>query len=267
MSRIAPIALSACLTANAFAADLPIFDTHVHYGLDVWEAMSPKEAVAILRRAGIRAALVSSADDDGTLMLSREAPELVVPALSPYRKPGELASWLSDDSVPAYLEERLSKARYVAIGEFHAYGDEAVLPVFKRVVQIAKTHRLYLHADSDDDAIEHIFRHDPDARVIWAHAGFEPVDRVLAMLRKHRNLWCDLAMRGRIARGGKVNPEWRAAFVEFPDRFMVGTDTFSAERWREVEADTGAVRKWLNDLPPEIAERIAHKNAEALFSQ
>lgn len=267
MSRIVAIALSICLTANAFAADPPIFDTHIHYGHDVWEAISPTEAIATLRRAGIRKALVSSANDNGTLMLSREAPELVVPALSPYRNVGELASWLSNDTVPEYLEERLSKGRYVALGEFHAYGAEADLPIFKRMVQIAKEHRLYLHADSDDDAIERIFQQDPGARVIWAHAGFEPVERVLAMLRKHQNLWCDLAMRGQIARDGKVRPEWRAAFVEFPDRFMVGSDTFSVARWHEVEADADSVRSWLNDLPPEIAERIAHKNAETLFSK
>jgi hypothetical protein len=224
MRRVIAVALNAFMAAAAYPAEVPIFDAHIHYGHDVWEAMPPEEAVATLRRAGIRHAVVSSANDDGTLMLLHEAPELIVPELSPYRKNGEMKSWLTDDSVPAYLEERLKRAEYLALGEFHAYGAEAELPVFKRVVEIAREHRLYLHADSDRGAVERIFQQDPDARVIWAHAGFEPPDRVLPMLRKHRNLWCDLAMRGRIAIDGKVHPDWQAAFEEFPDRFLVGTD-------------------------------------------
>ena len=40
-------------------------------------------------------------------------------------------SWLRDDSVPAYLKARLQKARYVALGEFHAYG--ASLPSSKEI--------------------------------------------------------------------------------------------------------------------------------------
>ncbi len=34
---------------------LPIFDAHVHYSHDAWELVPPKEAIAILRKAGLRA--------------------------------------------------------------------------------------------------------------------------------------------------------------------------------------------------------------------
>lgn len=267
MRSLIAVCLSAYLSVTACAAEIPLFDAHIHYGHDVRDSIAPEKAVTILRKAGIKKALVSSADDDGTLMLLQEAPDLIVPALTPYRKVGELASWLRDDSVPAYLEERLKKARYVALGEFHAYGAEADLPVVRRVVELAREHGLYLHADSDAEAIERIFQQDPNARVIWAHAGNEPAHRVLALLRKYENLWCDLAMRDRIARNGELIPEWRAAFEEFPDRFMVGTDTLSVGRWYEVEAHAASVRSWLKALPLEVAERIAYKNAETLFSR
>lgn len=267
MRSLMALAFSAYLSATAWAAEIPIFDVHIHYGHDVWDSIPPEKAIAILRNAGIRKALASSANDDGTLMLVREAPDLIVPALTPYRKVGELASWLRDDSVPAYLEERLRKARYVALGEFHAYGAEADLPVVRRVVELAREYGLYLHADSDAEAIERIFQQDPNARVIWAHAGNDPAHRVLAMLRKHENLWCDLAMRDRIAQNGELLPEWRAAFEEFPGRFMVGTDTFSVGRWYEVESHAASVRSWLKTLPSDVAERIAYKNAETLFSR
>ena len=69
------------------------------------------------------------------------------------------------------------------------------------------------------------------------------------MLRKHKNLWCDLAFRSDHASGGKVDPAWRAVFLEFPDRFMVGTDTFTPERWHYVAEHADWSRGWLADLP------------------
>jgi predicted TIM-barrel fold metal-dependent hydrolase len=115
------------------------------------------------------------------------------------------------------------------------------------------------------DALERIFRQDPGARVLWAHSGFESVDRVREMLRKHKNLWADLALRSEQGSGGRVSPEWREAFEEFPDRFMVGTDTWVPERWHYIPDHAAFSRAWLSDLPRDVAERIAWRNAETLF--
>jgi hypothetical protein len=86
------------------------------------------------------------------------------------------------------------------------------------------------------------------------------------MLAKYPNLWCDLAFRTDHASGGKVDPEWRKAFLAHPDRFLVGTDSFTPERWHYVEPHARWSREWLADLPPAVAERIAWKNGEALFA-
>ena len=249
----------------AWGADLPILDAHVHYSHDAWESLPPREAIALLRKAGLKRALVSSSGDDGQQRLLAEAPELVLPSLRPYRSRGEISTWARDESVPAYLEERLKKYRYVALGEFHLYGADADLPVPRRLVQLAKQHGLLLHAHSDVDAIERLFRQDLGARVLWAHSGFERPEKVREMLRKHRNLWCDLAFRSEHGSGGKVQADWRAAFLEFPDRFMVGTDTFTPERWHYIGEHAQWSRQWLADLPGEVAERIAWKNGESLF--
>jgi hypothetical protein len=55
-------------------------------------------------------------------------------------------------------------------------------------------------------------------------------------------------------------------FTEFPDRFMVGTDTFTPERWHYIVEHANWSRAWLADLPPALAERIAWRNGEALFA-
>ena len=251
--------------AQAPQAPLPIFDAHMHYSHDAWENLPPRAALEVLRKAGVRRALVSSSNDEGQQRLFAEAPDVIVPSLRPYRSRGDVGSWFRDDTVPAYLQERLAKYKYAAIGEFHLYGADADLPVPRRMVELAKEHKLLLHAHSDIDAVERLLKQWPEARILWAHAGFARPDEVRAMLRKHTNLWCDLAFRTDHHSGGKPTDEWRAAFLEFPDRFMVGTDTFTPERWLYVEEHANTTRTWLSTMPRDVAEKIAYRNAETLL--
>jgi hypothetical protein len=267
MLKTLMVLLTLAVPAVAGASERPIFDAHIHYSHDAWSVVPPKEAVAILRKAGLKRALVSSSDDDGTQKLLAEAPDLIVPELRPYRKRGDVSTWTRDEDVLRYVEERLARHRYVAIGEFHLFGADADLPIPRRIVQLAKQHGLLLHAHSDADAVDRIFQQDPGARVLWAHSGFESPGKVREMLRKYTTLWADLAFRSDQGAGGKVPPEWREVFLEFPDRFMVGTDTFVPERWHYVPEHAAFSRAWLADLPAEVAERIAWKNGEALFAR
>jgi hypothetical protein len=255
------------LAMGASAAPLPIFDSHLHYSHDAWEQLPPKAAIALLRKAGLTAAMVSSSSDEGTQKLYAEAPDLVIPVLRPYRTRGELSTWVRDPSVISHMQTRLQKFRYAALGEYHVYGADADLPVVRRVVELAREYKLFLHSHSDADAIERQFKQDPNARILWAHSGFDAPDKVRDMLRQYKNLWCDLAFRSDHAVNGKVDPAWRAVFMEFPDRFMVGTDTFTPERWHFVVEHANWSRQWLADLPAEVAERIAYKNGDALFGQ
>ncbi|MGH8662111.1 MAG: amidohydrolase family protein [Burkholderiales bacterium] len=259
------ISLVLLLAPLAAAADLPIFDAHIHYSHDTREALPEKTAISILRKAGVRRALVSSSDDDGTQALYREAPDLIIPELRPYRVRPDISTWMRDDSIVSYVEERLKRYRYVAIGEFHVYGADADLPVVRRMVQLARERKLFLHMHSDGDAVERVFKQDPEARVLWAHAGFAPPGKVREMLRRYQNLWCELSWRTDHAPAGKLNAEWRPLFLEMPDRFMVGTDTPSPERWHYVVEHARLARSWLSELPGDIAEKIAWRNGEALF--
>jgi hypothetical protein len=260
-----PLALALAVCAPLAANELPIFDAHVHYSHDAWENLPPKMAIELLRKAGIKRALVSSSNDDGNQKLIAEAPELILSSLRPYRARGEISSWVRDESVVRYLEERLAKYKYVAIGEYHLYGADADLPVPRRMIELAKKHNLVLHSHSDADAIEREFKQWPAARILWAHSGFDAPARIREMLRKYPNLWCDLAFRTDHAPGGQVDADWRALFNEFPDRFTVGTDTFTPERWPYIVEHARFSRQWLAQLPAATAERIAWKNGETLF--
>ena len=263
-SLLAGAPLLGAAALHAAASELPLFDAHIHYSHDAVSLVPPKQAVALLRQAGLRGALVSSSDDEGTQLLAAEAPDLIVPELRPYRSRGEISSWVRDDSVITYLETRLAKYRYVGIGEFHLYGEDAELKVPRRMVAMARERGLLLHAHSDVDAIERLLRQWPEARVLWAHSGFDRPEKVREQLRRHPRLWCDLAFRGDHASGSQVDAAWRAAFDEFPDRFMIGTDTFTPERWHFIAEHARFSRAWLGSLPPALAERIGWRNAETL---
>jgi predicted TIM-barrel fold metal-dependent hydrolase len=165
----------------------------------------------------------------------------------------------------AYVEERLKKHRYVGLGEFHLYGEQAELAVPRRLVALAREHGLVLHAHSDADAVARLFRQWPEARVLWAHSGFDRPEAVATMLARHPRLWCDLAYRSDHASGGQVDAAWRAAFEAWPTRFMVGSDTFTPERWHYIGPHAAWSREWLKTLPMPLAENIAWRNAEALL--
>lgn len=253
---------------QAEAQRLPLFDAHIHYSHDAWKLYPPNKALEILDQAGITRALVSSTPDEGTVRLYEAAPKRVIPVLRPYRSPADVATWHRDASVVPYLEERLRRGIYRGIGEFHLHGEEARSEVVREVARLAGREGLFLHAHADDRAVEILFELDPGAKVLWAHAGMtaDP-DTVGRLLNRYRSLWVELSIRSDVAPGGTLDPRWRALFLRHPDRFMYGTDTYSPARWPQVPAMAEAARQWLQQLPSEVAERIAHRNGAALFPE
>jgi hypothetical protein len=64
---------------------------------------------------------------------------------------------------------------------------------------------------------------------------------------------------------GKLNAEWRALFTKYPGRFLVGSDTWVMQRWHSYPEIMGLYRRWLGELPSEVAIRIAWNNGAQLF--
>jgi hypothetical protein len=257
-----------CLSFNATGAgELPLVDVHIHYSHDAWQRTPPPDAVKLLRGAGLNRAFVSSSSDEGTQKLYKIAPKLVVPVLRPYRKRGEISTWMYDETVVPMLSERLERNYYAGIGEFHAFGTDIDLPVLQQVIALAGKHRVFLHAHSDADAIERIFATDPGILVIWAHSGFDSPAEIAPMLEKYPNLWSDLAFRSEHAFNAVVDADWQALFERFPRRFLLGTDTYTPERWYYVVEHADWSRAWLASLPEELDENIAFRNAEALLAR
>ena len=246
--------------------DFPIFDTHLHYSQDAWSLFSPREIVALMDQAGVYRALMSSTPDDGTLQLFQFAPDRIIPVLRPYRTRADMTTWTRDATVVSYVEERLGRSSYRGIGEFHmSAGDTANLAP-RRFADLAAEYNLILHAHTDAVGVSELAALRTDARVLWAHAGMSATPATIdGLLARHPNLWVETALRGDIATGGRLDPEWAALFARYPDRFMIGTDTWIPSRWPQLPRLMADVRTWLRQLPRDLAERIASGNAEALF--
>lgn len=265
-ARTALFAASVALSASAFATDsLPIVDVHVHYSHDSVEMTPPETVIELMKKAGLKHALVSSSDDKGTQLLARLAPDLIIPGLRPYRRRGETSTWFSDPAALKYVKDRLAENRYASIGEFHLFGADADLPIPREVVKLARTHNLIMHAHSDAEAVRRIFKQDPSIKVIWAHSGFDSPEEVAQMLGEYPNLWSDLAFRSDMGEGGGVNPRWQKVFEAFPKRLMVGTDTYTPERMYFIPEHANSSRQWLGALPKQLAENIGWRNAEQLI--
>ncbi len=266
------LAFAAALLATAGVLraqtpDLPIFDTHIHYSAPDWAEYPEDRILGILQQAGIRRALVSSTPDDGTIKLYQKDPKRIVPILRPYRTREDIGHWWQDPSVIPYLESRLALKVHKGIGEFHLFGGQTGTPVIKRLTEIVLREGIYLHAHSDEVAIVELFTLEPGLRVIWAHAGMSSGPQAVgALLDRYQTLWVDLAIRnGDVAPGGVLDPGWRALFMRHSDRFLAGTDTWVTSRWEALPNSVAEVRTYLNQLPRDVAEKIAYQNAERLF--
>jgi hypothetical protein len=261
------------VAANA-QTGLPLFDGHIHYSVGATRQYSPEQVIGILDEAGIRQALLSSTPNDGTIELHKRYPQRFVPELRPYRKTHDLEtwsierkSWYRDPESVDFIEQELKRGIYRGIGEFHLDGVEADTPVVRRIVEIAAEQKLWLHAHSDAQAIEKLFALDPKARILWAHAGMsEPPEVVDRTLGRHPALWADLSYRD-VAPGGTLDPAWKALFLKYPDRFIYGSDTWIPPRWEEVVLLARQARGWLAQLPADVAENIAWRNAERMFAK
>ena len=254
-------------TATAQPADLPIFDTHIHYSAPDWAEYPPERILAILDRAGVKRALVSSTPDEGTITLYQKDTRRIVPILRPYRSRDDIGHWWQDPTTVPYLEQRLRLGVHKGIGEFHLFGGQTSTAVVRRLTELAVQRNLYLHAHSDDLAVVELFTLEPRIKVIWAHAGMSAGPTVVGpLLDRYPSLWVDLALRnGDVAPGGTLDPAWRALFLRHPDRFLAGTDTWVTSRWEDLPGSVREVRSYLAQLPREVAEQIAFGNAQRLF--
>jgi predicted TIM-barrel fold metal-dependent hydrolase len=262
--------MSLCLAlAGAVQAteDMHLIDVHVHYNADYMNRYPPARIIAMLGENNIDRAVVTSYPPEQVMSLYMSDPDRFIPMLGVYQTREDKHTWMHDDRLPAKIKQMLSQGQWRGVGELHVFADQRRSEVLLKIVAIAAGHDLPLLLHCDPAVIDSVFEHSPDVRVIWAHAGAYPFPQLLRdYLARYPRLYIDLSVRDeRIAPDGELDPEWESLLWEYPERFMVGVDTYSVERWQRYGVVATRIRNWLSQLPQDIASGLAYDNAANVF--
>jgi hypothetical protein len=254
---------------------MPLFDAHLHYSAPAWSTYPPETIAKLLDSLGVRAGLVSSAPNEGTFRLRALLGDRVIPMLGPYRNAGDVFGWARDPSIVPYVESNYRPGVYRGFGEFHLLAGQIGLPTVRSLLALAEREKLFLQPHADARTIAELMSYMPDATVLWAHGGVDATpDQIGALLDKWPKLSVELSLRADVAPNGTLDPRWRELLTRNSGRFMVGTDTWTVggtftgnERWDAYADIVIGLRGWLAQLPTDVAEAIAYRNAERFLAQ
>jgi hypothetical protein len=201
----------------------------------------------------------------------------VVPFVRLYRNRADYSNWFRDETIVDMVNAELARGTpagpYRGLGEFHLYDSaNANGPVAKKLMALAEEKDLAVLAHVDDAAIDLLMANTPSkgqkTRLIWAHTGIggTPAARVDALFARYPRLMGELSYRpGLTCTDGQLCPEWRALLLKYPDRFLIGSDTWINQRWQYYDELMKGYRTWLGGLPADVARRIAWDNGAKLF--
>ncbi len=129
-------------------------------------------------------------------------------------------------------------------------------------------------------AFERLLAHNPRAKIIWDHAGWDNTgyrtpELCRRLLQAHANLYMelkldaqDVEMNSPLENGatGPIKPEWRKLLQDYPDRFIIGSDQHypmpqqsGTQRWQEIVL-------LFNQLPPDLRLKIGMENATRIYN-
>jgi hypothetical protein len=138
-------------------------------------------------------------------------------------------------------------------------------------------------------ALVRLLAHDRKARIVWAHGGSDPLGAMTPatigrLMDAHPNLFVSLrivppqapVMTNKALNAGGLDPDWKALLTRYPDRFVIGTDSFMASPSVRgsgpglsfAERNTPKLQatvQFLSLLPPDVAGKIRSANAVRIY--
>jgi hypothetical protein len=131
-------------------------------------------------------------------------------------------------------------------------------------------------------AFERLLVRNRGAKIVWAHAGTDPLGTRTPqiqreLLSRNPNLFMSLRLGGAapapfiaLNSDKKLKPAWLDLLREFADRFVIGSDFFhspkgSGSQRGPSDETMENYRSTLAQMPPELAQVIAHGNAEKIY--
>lgn len=287
--------------AIEMAKTIPLADIHMH----AYRRDGPKasEVLEQMDKNGVRwgGAVGDFREDIATLLGNRYIPALGQAEFSRvFFSKGENA--LTDASEPIFqrlfaeAERRFAEGSAMGFGELHTDNHTSGPmrmrryiptdnPVMRKFLTIANKHKgfVQVHTQLDGRFKEDILRLTadfPDAKVILSHclAGATPADLQL-LFEARPNIYCELSAQGaihnrlsglsrppRVFSEERVKPDWLNLIRQHPTRMMIGSDACCGWFPHYSEMIDEIRTNLLPHLEPDLMEKLAYKNAVALFN-
>jgi len=264
--------------------DGPMIDAHEHIGRgDIWPSID--DLISQMDEAGIEKVVLFGGR--GVLDAHGRYPNRIIPFIQfDFYYPGYTAE---NQETVALVATELERG-FMGVGEVllrwrpQYRNIPADNPVMLDIVDLAaqKGVPLNVHQNSPYlDEFKRLLNRNENAIIIWAHSGNARPSIVRMMLENHKNLYADLSTLTPTFQkkhgtsviptiltkpDGSIDPEWKALFEDYPDRFVFGGDKQEWSSQSFLMEETKYFRRVLGQLNHELAENIAYKNILRLLS-
>jgi hypothetical protein len=129
-------------------------------------------------------------------------------------------------------------------------------------------------------AFKRFLAHNAKTKIVWSHVGFEPLlTRSPSVVREMLQTYPNLYMSFRLNRSGpkpaaaldadgKLKPVWLELIQAFPDRFMLGGDSFYARNGiarGSSEEGLRNLRSLIEQLPDDVGRKVSSENAIRVY--
>jgi predicted TIM-barrel fold metal-dependent hydrolase len=182
------------------------------------------------------------------------------------------------------LSALLATGWFRGAGEVHVHQASrkirraADAPPFLALLDVCARHSapLVIHDELDAETtaqLEQALAHNRKAVIVLAHAGSGEPRALSVLLARHRNLYLDISgmhflrTPALASEAGALGAGWKALLTEHTDRVLAGIDLWAPSLYAPAMLDRlmGWTRRILGQLPPDVAERVAHRNAVQLL--
>ena len=175
------------------------------------------------------------------------------------------------DDLTALTYGETARADHVALDAVYELAAAKDLPVsvHSNIGSVWLREPIYLHE------MENALQRHGRTRFIWCHAGISRrieistlTKELRRLLSTYKRLWIDLSwvvFDDYVAPDGKPAPAWIELVEEFPDRFMIGSD--SVGHFTELSATIRRYYVFLEALEPETRAKVARDNFLSVLPQ
>ena len=284
------------LSTSAFSAELYFVDAHSQADHNI----ELENIVELMRKAGVKKTILAARGQRKSRDIANLAeayPDQIVASVRTKSKHYKR----NTNKYYKKLSKQLNSGRFNAMAElllYHAQkgdfaeevviypDDERVKAAFEGAVKNGWPFVLHIEFSSLSGSqrkkyfttLESFLEQNSDYPVALIHMGQLDVTEVKNLIDKHTNIYFLTSHSNPIAvarsnqpwinmfKNDVLAPEWETLIVANSKRFIFALDNVWPEQWQSgYKEQVSLWRKALSKLPPDVANAVAHENAESLW--